>query len=132
MNEWGAAELQRMQTEWPNLRHIDQGEDWVMFPDYPLPSGWNVDKVDLAVRVPRGLPAEAPYAFWVRGGLLMDSGKAPDNYTYPSIGLPFDAVSSWGQFSWVLEPWAPGSEPGKGTGMVHFVQSIRHRLADIG
>lgn len=130
MNEWGAAEFQRLQTHWPKLQYQPQ-DDWVMFPDYPLPDGWNRSHVDLAVRIPAGLPAEAPYGFWVRGGLLLKNDSIPTNYTYPSIGVPFDPAASWGQFSWCLEPWAPGSEPGKGTGMVHFVDSIQRRLEEL-
>jgi hypothetical protein len=130
VNDWAQAELGRLRTNWPQLRY-DAGGHWVLIPGYHVPEGWNQDTIELAVRIPENLPGQEPYGFWVRGGILLADGRTPSNYTFPSESLPFEPPAQWGQFSWSLDGWAPGSHPGAGTGMVHFVQSIYHRLEEL-
>ena len=130
MNAWIPAELARLRTNWPQLRYEENGH-WVLLPGYLVPEGWNRTTTDLAVRIPENLPGQEPYGFWVRGGIALADGTAPTNYVFPGEAVPFEPSAQWGQFSWSLEGWAPGAQPGAGTGMVHFVQSIRHRLEEL-
>lgn len=88
----------------------------------PVPCGGRVPD-------PGGLPGQAPYAFWVRGGLALSGGAQPTNYTFPSTSTPWG--DEWGQFSWQPASWAPGPQPGQGTTMVDFVRSFADRLREL-
>ena len=129
MIAWLAGELDRLRSLWPTLEYEDNGS-WVLWRSYPLPEGWTQDQVDLAFRIPPNLPAEQPYAFWVRNGLSLASGTPIGNYQFPSEPVPFSA-DPWGKFSWSPEVWRPGGVPGAGDGMVQFVVSFRRRLEEL-
>lgn len=130
MADWVAEELELLRSIWPDLEFASDG-NWVVRKNYPLPDGWNKGSVDLAIRIPANLPGEQPYAFWVRGGLLLSNGAVPGSYAFPAAeSLPFTPIESWGKFSWAPETWSPGSKPGEGTGMTHFAFSVRRRLEE--
>ncbi len=129
MEERVAAEVALLKSAFPKL---EIGDDlWCRFPEYKVPPGiWNVDVVELAFQIPPQLPGTAPYAFWVRPPLALASGGAISNYT-PNVAIPLGA--GWGQFSWVLEPWAPAPDIADittGTNMVNFVESFAARLRE--
>jgi len=124
-----AAEIVLLKGAFPELAI---GADlWCRFPAYKLPPGiWNVETAELAFQIPAQLPGTGPYGFWVRPKLALASGAAISNYI-PNVTIPLGA--GWGQFSWVLEPWAPASdinEMTKGTNMVNFVESFAARLRE--
>jgi len=128
VNEWGVQELRLLHHCWPELIHAD-GTNWCQVPNFALPNGWNRMIVDVAFQVPESLPGQAPYGFLVRGGLALANGSAPNNYTFPVETTPWG--DQWGQFSWQLESWAPGTRPGVGSSMVDFVRSITGRLQEL-
>jgi hypothetical protein len=129
MTEWYAGEADLLRSIWPDLQFMPEG-NWVLKPAYALPDGWNRDAVDLAFRIPPNMPGEQPYAFWVRGGLELASGGEIGNYQFPSETLPF-STDQWGKFSWAPITWSPGTAPGRGDGMVIFVESFRRRLEEL-
>jgi hypothetical protein len=129
MIDWIAEELKLLRGFWPDLEFIPDG-NWVLRRDYSLPSGWNKEIVDLAIRIPAGFPGEQPYGFWVAGGLVLESAAPISNYAFPSETIP-GSDESWGKFSWSPEAWTPGAEPGQGMGMIHFAQSVWRRLLEL-
>lgn len=128
MNEWAVHELASLRVMWPELEFHPAGQ-WVLISDFAVPEGWSKTNIDVAVRIPENLPGQEPYGFWVRDGLTLAGGAVPSNYTI-STEPPFPGTQ-WGQFSWAFDRWAPGVEPGQGTGMVHFVQSVAKRLSEL-
>jgi hypothetical protein len=128
VNDWAVQELRLLHRCWPALVHAED-TNWCMIPGFALPEGWNCATADVAFQLPEGLPGQAPYAFLVRGGLALASGLTVDNYTFPVETTPWG--DRWGQFSWQLEPWAPGARPGEGTSMVDFVRSFTGRLREL-
>ena len=128
MNEWGVQELRLLHRCWPSLVHAE-GTNWCKIPDFALPSGWNRPRADVAFQIPEGLPGQAPYAFWVSGGLALPSGAPLTDYTFPVTPTPWG--DEWGQFSWQPVSWAPGPQPGQGTSMVDFVRSFADRLREL-
>jgi hypothetical protein len=126
--DWVADELTRLRGFWPDLEYFPDGH-WILKRAYVLPPGWTQAQVDLAIRIPAGLPAEAPYGFWVRNGLTLASGGAIGNYAFPSDALPMSS-DPWGKFSWSPALWTPKKQPGLGTGMVHFAESVWRRLEE--
>jgi hypothetical protein len=128
MNTWAVEELELLHRCWPDLVHAE-GTGWCQIPSFAVPEGWNRTVASVAFQLPNDLPGQAPYAFLIRGGLALVSGVAPTNYTFPVQTTPWGG--DWGQFSWQLEPWVPGSLPGDGTCMVDFVRSFSARLREL-
>jgi hypothetical protein len=126
VNEWGVQELRLLHHCWPSLVHAE-GTNWCQIPGFTLPPGWNRTTVDVAFQIPAALPGQEPYAFWVRGGIVLASGALPTNYNFPD-STPWG--DQWGKFSWSLNPWAPGAQPGDGTSMIDFVRSFTGRLQE--
>lgn len=127
MNDRAAEELALLRRRWPDLAYEPAG-DWIMIPAYPLPDGWNHDRVAVAFQVPALLPGQAPYGFYPRGQLGY-RGQQPSSYSFPVPGtVPF--VGDWGQFSWTLDPWQPGTRPQDGSNMVQFAASFARRFEE--
>jgi hypothetical protein len=128
VNAWGVQELRLLHSCWPSLVHAG-GTNWCKLADFTLPAGWTRPSVDVAFQIPDALPGQAPYAFWVHGGLILASGTPITNYVFPAESTPWDG--QWGKFSWALEPWAPGARHGEGSSMVDFVRSFAGRLGEL-
>jgi len=128
VNAWAAQELTLLRACWPTLIHAE-GTNWCKIPEFAIPPGWNTAATDVAFQLPDGLPGQEPYAFLVADGLTLASGAGITNYTFPAAVPPWDGT--WGQFSWNLNPWAPGAAPGQGTSMVDFVRSFTGRLLEL-
>ncbi|GAA1646520.1 hypothetical protein ACFQY4_05395 [Catellatospora bangladeshensis] len=128
MNHWAAQELELLRHCWPSLDH-HAGTGWCRIPDFAIPAGWNKQAAEIAFQIPDNLPGQEPYAFLVRDGLLLANNSTPSNYS-PNVTTP-PWGGNWGQFSWNLDPWAPGPKPGTGSSMVDFVRSITGRLREL-
>lgn len=114
---------------WPSLEFIEAGQ-WVLLPRQPLPVGlWGRDEVDVAIQIPPQLPGQAPYGFYVRGGIAGRDGAAPTNYTFPSDEPTFGG-GPWGRFSWSPVSWQPRERAEAGDNMVIFAHSVATRLEE--
>lgn len=96
--------LESQGLEWETVN--DQGMHWVILRNYPVPSGYQVDKADVAIKIETGYP---------RTGLDMA-------YFYPSLvrkdGQPIGAISQqqidgqqfqrWSRHRTVQNPWREG------------------------
>jgi hypothetical protein len=100
---------------------------WVKISSYCLPKElWSPAEVEVAFQIPELIPGQAPYSFHVRPGVvLVATGRAPDNYTYPTSNPWGDG---WGTFSWQLEPWQPGARASDGSNVLDFARSIAERF----
>lgn len=128
MNERIQQELALLRSVFPDL---EWREDvlWVRIPVYAVPPGpWKQESVEIAFRLPAGLPGEAPYAFLVRPGLQPATNTEIDRYTYPAPTPSFG--DDWGQFSWAPEAWTPHAELTRGSNMLNFARSFADRLRE--
>jgi hypothetical protein len=126
VNDRGLVELELLRNWFDQLEYHPSG-DWVVLREYRLPDGWRPSTVDLAFQIPTNLPAQAPYAFYVRP-LVTYKGQQPSNCGGPVGGGPVGG--EWAQFSWAPERWEPHSSPLAGDNMVSFARSIGSRFTE--
>jgi hypothetical protein len=128
MTERIEQELALLRSVYPNLEWRGDAL-WVRIPEFAVPPGsWKQAVVEVAFRMPPGLPGEAPYAFFVRPGLEPVSPSTIENYLYPVSSPCFG--DDWGQLSWAPEAWAPHAEITRGSNMLNFARSFADRLRE--
>lgn len=121
------AELELVRRYYPTAEwHPQPSGGWIRIQKYHLPPGiWNAEVSDICFEVRPGYPGEAPYGFYVGGG-LRSGGQKPTNYEEPAT-TPFSGT--WGKFSWSHDAgWAPRAEVTSGSNLTTFIRSFRDRL----
>jgi hypothetical protein len=124
VNDRVAAEFERLRSVYPDAE-LHEDDQSVRIPMYPLDESiWGVSSCEVAFSIP--LPGQPPYAFRVRPGLMLASGEAILNYSYP-VATVFG--SDWGQFSWSPENWT-AADDAKAGGVLRWARSFADRLAE--
>jgi hypothetical protein len=100
--------------------------EWVKFPEFSLPSGWNRSATSLLVLVPLGYPVTPPDNFYVASGLRTASGAMPSNYNEGHSHLG----EQWGQFSYHVEEWKPSADLLQGDNLLTFMLGVERRLKE--
>jgi hypothetical protein len=124
--------LERRQQELELLRsrngRAEHGPnlDWILFPDYTLPPGWNRDRTELLILIPAGYPATPPDNFYVREGLRLADGRLPNNYSEGQTVLG----GRWSQFSFHAQSWHPTSDAHDGDNLLTFSLAVDSRLRE--
>lgn len=127
LTERRIAELELIREEYPGVEEVDGL--WALIADYPIPADWKAQSpTALAFQFPAELPAQEPYGFWLRPGLVLPGGGPPSNSSCP-VETPLGG--DWQQFSWAFDGWVPGPEPRAGSNMLDFVRSFARRLREI-
>lgn len=92
-------------TDRVSLHNESAGWTYLMIADYPLPAGFDPNRVTLLVKLPPGFPDAAPDMFWTYPPVKAPSGSMP-RATCSERLLGKD----WQRFSWHLAPgaWQPG------------------------
>jgi len=126
MHERVSREIQLVRQRYPKL---EQGEhlDWVLIPDYSLPSGrYNKEKSKLHFVIPPGYPNTGPDDFFVDGDLkLKDGGQPPGLNTGPNSSSGTAPLSgNWAWFSWHPKEWRPAANIEDGDNLSAFLRSI--------
>jgi hypothetical protein len=131
MTERIEKELEHLRRYYPQAMWHPTGQNgWVKIPDFPIPSEiWNKDKATVGFEVPVGYPGQAPYAFYVEGGLRLKSNVAKaDRYNEP-VTTPFPGT--WGKFSWSHEgTWRPSADVTSGDNLANFAHTFHDRLRE--
>lgn len=111
-----AREIQQLELK-PEISEEGSAINLV-FPNYPIPPGYNCFATDLLIRVPLAYPDAGPDMFWTNPALLLANGSMPQcgELIEIHIGKP------WRRFSW-HSSWRPNTD--NLHGYLHFV---RHRL----
>lgn len=88
-----------------SLHEGPEGWSFLVVSDFPLPSGFRPDKVQLLVKLPPTYPDAAPDMFWVHPEVQTPNGTVPRS-TSPERIIEKD----WQRFSWHLAngAWVPG------------------------
>jgi hypothetical protein len=110
---------------------LEQKDDWIRLPDYPLPPGWNRDKTDVVFFIPPPYPGSPPYGFFVPIGLRCGSNP-PGSYKEPAKEtVPFDG--QWGKFSWTPEDgqWLAKEPITAGRNLLNWTEGIASRFRGV-
>ena len=92
-------------TERVALHHEAGGWTFLVISDYPLPTGFTPNRVQLLVKLPPGFPDAAPDMFWVYPAIRTPGGCLPRSTCNERL-----LGKDWQRFSWHLAPgaWKPG------------------------
>jgi Prokaryotic E2 family E len=118
-------EIKRLQSRYSAVEH-GENLDWILFKEFPLPTGWNWQATPLLVIVPAGYPTTPPDNFYVRTGLRLGDGRVPGNYTENQSILG----QSWGQFSFHAQAWNHAGDIDSGDSLLTFMISVERRLEE--
>lgn len=123
----------RLQVEVEILRmagwQVDVGPDfgWIVVKDVFLPEGWNREKTDVLIKIPRGYPTTPPDNFYCAADLRLVSGGKPGN-------APQEETISgqvWLMFSFhVGGGWDPHADANQGHNLLTYLEAVRRRLSE--
>lgn len=107
---------------------LGSSEEYVLIPDFPVPSGWNQPSTRLLVLIPPGYPQVPPDCFYADDTLRLASGALAGN---SETGRP-QAGQAWLWFSYHLEAadWKPTADPATGSNLQTFLLGIERRLEE--
>lgn len=119
-------EIKLLRKKYGSLQHGENLE-WILFKEFPYPTGWNRDESELLILVPQGYPATPPTGFCVTAGLRTASGASPSNYSEGASYLG----KQWGQFSYRAETWNPSEDLLDGDNLLTFMIGVERRLKEV-
>jgi len=93
----------------------------VIFKDFPLGEGFNLERTDILLRVPRSYPDSGPDMFWTHPTLTLANGQVPLN----ADALESYVSKQWRRFSWHRQSWNPSVDNIHGN-----MEFIRKRLKE--
>lgn len=119
-------EIELLRKKYGLVEH-GQNSDWLLFKEFPLPSGWNRQNTELLIVIPPGYPATPPDNFYVQNGFRLQDGRTAGGYSEnQSI-----CGGSWGQFSYHAQSWNPCADFRDGDSLFTFIFSIEQRLHEL-
>ncbi|QGG77342.1 multiubiquitin domain-containing protein [Pseudomonas syringae] len=99
--------LNRLGLGWETCLGTD-GQRYLLIHDYELPAGYNHRKVQLALQVPAGYPAEPLDSFYIHPHVMLTSGVAIPNLCL-SAQIDGLAFQGWSRHRTVT-PWNPQAD----------------------
>jgi len=101
---------------------VDGGMTCVIFPDWPVPPGFDRDRADLLVRLPNGYPDVPPDMWWFSPAVKLADGRPAQatEATERHIGRDWQRWSRHFQAG----QWRSGID-----GLESYLALIRHELA---
>ena len=115
-----SQEIAQLHGEGYKVDVWDQPDGWLflVFRDYPLPSGYNKSSSELLVKVPPPYPAAKLDMFWMDADLTLNSGGLPQSCNHEVVN-----GKVWLRFSWHPNGWDPRHD-----NLKTFLNFIRMRL----
>lgn len=86
---------------------LDGGRRWVLLHNFPVPEGYNLDKVTAAVLLPVGYPQSAPDMVYFYPALALTSGKKI-HASEATETIQGQIYQRWSRHFLPQEPWRPG------------------------
>jgi hypothetical protein len=91
---------------WETVR--ENGMDWVVIKDHPVPFGYNVDSVSVAIKIETGYPRTPLDMAYFYPAIARLDGKAINATTPQKIaGCQFQR---WSRHRTQANPWRPGTD----------------------
>ncbi len=88
-------------------RVLDRGRRWVLLHEFPVPEGYNLDKVTAAIMLPVGYPQSAPDMVYIYPPLSLSSGMKI-HAAEATETIQGKAYQRWSRHFLPQEPWRPG------------------------
>jgi hypothetical protein len=84
---------------------IENNAKWLVFPDYPIPEGYNHRKATAAIRIPPSYPDDQIDMVYFYPALSLNNGKPIGQLT----PLTFDGkqYQQWSRHRTAANPWRP-------------------------
>ena len=119
----------KLEAELATLRlqhtiEVAEDPDFVslVFKDFRLGEGFNVEHSNLLIRIPRSYPDAAPDMFWVDRNVALANGAVPLN----ADSIETHLSREWRRFSWHRQqPWNPTVD-----NIYAYVEFITRRLRE--
>lgn len=124
MDERLKKEVELLSNRWPEAIYREEGR-WVFLPEYQTPDTIAQEAVDICFQVRPDHPGNAPYGFYAKKPISLESGEEFDNVTQAN-DPPFDG--EWLKFSWKPADWSPGSTVKAGSNLVNWAHTFHDRL----
>ncbi|MGH1362749.1 MAG: multiubiquitin domain-containing protein [Calditrichia bacterium] len=103
LSEEDIVDLDNLGVNWETIR--DNG-NWVIIRDYPVCSGYNVDNVDVALKIEAGYPGVQIDMAYFNPGLARKDGKPID--ALAGHNLDGKNWQRWSRHRTPQNPWRPG------------------------
>ncbi len=85
---------------------VENNAKWLIFPDYPIPDGYNSRTATAALRIPPSYPDDQIDMVYFCPALALTSGKGIAQLTPLVVdGKPFQ---QWSRHRTAQNPWRPG------------------------
>lgn len=88
-------------------RVLDRGRRWVLLHEFPVPEGYNLDKVTAAIMLPVGYPQSSPDMVYFYPPLSLSSGKKI-HAAEATETIQGKTYQRWSRHFLPQEPWRPG------------------------
>ncbi|MCS6920061.1 MAG: hypothetical protein NZM28_09850 [Fimbriimonadales bacterium] len=116
----------------------DEDGSWVVIKDFPLPPGYNYERTDVLILLPRNYPQTPPDWFYVDDNLRLADGRKPSHVFYgetghdPNRNNPLaDAapqMKGWTACCMHIHSWKPAANPLEGHSLLSVCELIRGAL----
>jgi hypothetical protein len=94
----------------------------IVFPNYPLPKGYNRSTTTILLCLPLSYPNGKPDMFWTDSNLKLSNGTIPERADTIETYLN----SSWRRFSWHPKSWNPNKD-----NLNTFLEFVNCRLSKV-
>lgn len=88
-------------------RVLEGGRRWLLLHNFPIPEGYNHNKVTAAVMLPIGYPQSAPDMVYFYPALALTSGKKI-HAAEATVTIQGKTYQRWSRHFLTQEPWRPG------------------------
>jgi len=88
---------------------IDEKRRWLLIHDYPVPAGFTVERVLLALEIPLTYPSAQIDMFYTHPTLTLRSGRAIDRTQASAVILRL-AFNGWSRHRGAQSPWNPETD----------------------
>jgi hypothetical protein len=132
MTEVALAALRYSSTH--RAEYDDEEGSWVIIKDFPLPEGYNYDRTDVLILLPKNYPQTPPDWFYVDAELMLENGDEPDHVFYdditfdPNEELFEDAppqMRGWTGCCLHIYDWQPAADPLQGHSLLSVCELIK-------
>jgi len=98
------AYLERLGLRWETI--IETNRRWLLIHDYPVPSGYRVERAKIALEIPPNYPGAQIYGFYVYPPLMLSSGRTIKSTQLRGILLGVE-FHGWSRHRGPAAPWNP-------------------------
>jgi ubiquitin-protein ligase len=112
--------------------YIDEKNcDWLILPQYPLPSKWNERWAKLLIFFPEGYPVCPPVGFYLNRQFKLKTGGSDPHLTGSAYhGAPDLRECGWYWYCVTIQGWRPSTDYQKADNLRTFLASARESLTN--